>query len=391
MAAMQFGVKASEVFTPGAPINSRDLFAGRLSQINRVIQALTQPGRHPIVFGQRGVGKTSLANILKELLPEIMSVKASCDSSDTFKSIWNRLLQKTSVSFREKAFGFSREESEQKAGLASYLGKDNGASPSDVATVLEKVHTRAVFILDEFDRVTDDAAKTKMADLIKNVSDNLPKVTLVIVGVSASVADLVGKHPSIERNLVEIEIPVMPDKEIQEIVTRGCHHLGIKFSDEIPLEVARLAGGFPHYAHLLGLSMAKACDLRETDYVVIQLFNDLVCGLAVEDAIEHYRQSFSMATKTIQQSRYPKVLCACAYARHDENGVFRATDVVEAYNGWFGEDLTLQAVVPVLAEFANAERGPVLHKVPVRSRTHYRLCDPMMRPFLRIKARSLTE
>ena len=331
------------------------MFTGRFEQIKRTIETLSQPGRHPIIFGQRGVGKTSLSNILKDLLPEIMTVKVSCDGSDTFKSIWNRVLQKSSISFKEKAFGFSREESEQKTGLASYLGKDNGVSPSDVATVLERVQTRAVFILDEFDRVTDEFAKTHMADLIKNASDNLPQVTLVIVGVSASVADLVGKHPSVERNLVEIEIPVMPDNEICEIVVQGCKHLGIRLSDDIPQEVAQLAGGFPHYAHLLGLSMAKACDTREKDYVNLSLFNDLACGLAVEDAIEHYRQAFSLATKTTQQSRYPKVFCACAYARQDEDGVFRATDIVEAYNAWFREELTIQAAVPVLAEFARPE------------------------------------
>jgi hypothetical protein len=46
-----------QIFTPGAPIQTRDLFSGRKEQLDRAIEAITAPGRHPIVFGQRGVGK----------------------------------------------------------------------------------------------------------------------------------------------------------------------------------------------------------------------------------------------------------------------------------------------------------------------------------------------
>ena len=72
------------VFTPGFPINHRDFFKGRVQQIKRILDTIPSPGRHPIVFGQRGVGKTSLVNILAELLPSFLSVKITCDGSDTF-------------------------------------------------------------------------------------------------------------------------------------------------------------------------------------------------------------------------------------------------------------------------------------------------------------------
>lgn len=190
------------IFTPGAPISQRDFFRGRIAQISRVIEAIPSPGRHPIIFGQRGVGKTSLANILAHLLPNALAVKVTCDGSDTFKSLWNRILQSATVSFKEQAFGFNREAAEQHTSLAAYLGRDNGVSPSDVAGVLAVVQQRAVFVLDEFDRVEDEQTKRYMADLIKVVSDNIPTVTIVLVGVSDSITGLIGHHPSIERNSV---------------------------------------------------------------------------------------------------------------------------------------------------------------------------------------------
>jgi ABC-type branched-subunit amino acid transport system ATPase component len=58
----------NSIFTPGSPIDSRDLFAGRTKQVEKVISTIFQKGSHAILFGERGVGKTSLANTLFDFL-----------------------------------------------------------------------------------------------------------------------------------------------------------------------------------------------------------------------------------------------------------------------------------------------------------------------------------
>jgi len=70
-------VRASHVFTPGAPVNSKALFSGRADQLRRVIETIPAPGRHPIIYGQRGVGKTSLANIIRDVVENLLAVKIS--------------------------------------------------------------------------------------------------------------------------------------------------------------------------------------------------------------------------------------------------------------------------------------------------------------------------
>jgi len=379
----------THVFTPGAPIDNRDFFAGRIQQLKRVIETIPSPGRHPIIFGQRGVGKTSLANMLGTILPDVWAVKVNCDGSDTFASIWERVLQKASLSFKKAAFGFSQKQIEQRITLRQLLSHDGDIGPSHVAQVLDIMKTQAVFILDEFDRVNDNEAKSCMADLIKNISDNNRHVTITLVGVGESIAELIGEHPSVQRNLVQIELPPMSGEEIKTIITKGCDLLGIKVRSGVLDAIAQLANGLPHYAHLLGLSIARACKLREVQKMDIQLFDSLGCSLAVEDAIETYRHAFTVATRTSKLSRYPRILCACAHAKHDDNGVFRATDVVEAMQNIFQDSISVPSVVPALGEFCNPERGLVLSKIPVGDRSHYRFTDPMMRPFLRIKAKAL--
>ena len=378
-----------QIFTPGAPVNRRDFFAGRVRQIKRVVDTIPSPGRHPIIFGQRGVGKTSLANILGELLPEILAVKVNCDGSDTFSSIWERVLAKASYAFREAAFGLNPQEVTKMKSLRSLIPHENDIGPSDVAAVFELLKTHAVFIIDEFDRVGGDETKSQMADLIKNLSDNNSRVTIVLVGVGDSITGLIGEHPSVQRNLVQIELPPMTEDELTAIIRRGCDLIGLIPAEDVLTEIASLSDGFPHYAHLLGLSMARASEGRETHEVDLDLFRYVACPIAIEDAIETYRIVFTNATRTVRASRYPRILCACAYAKHDDSGVFRATDVVDAMETVFNENLRIQAVVPALGKFCGDERGPVLTKVPVADFNHYKFVDPMLRPFLRIKSRSL--
>ena len=61
-------LKIGQLFTPATPINKRDLFAGRLEQAGKVVDVICQRGQHAIVYGERGVGKTSMSNVLASFL-----------------------------------------------------------------------------------------------------------------------------------------------------------------------------------------------------------------------------------------------------------------------------------------------------------------------------------
>src|SRR5262245_47987345 len=89
--------EVGRVFTPTAPIDERSLFAGRDSQVRRVVDAINQKGQHAIIFGERGVGKTSLANVLSSFLSGqadiILAPRVNCDSDDTFDSVWTKVFE----------------------------------------------------------------------------------------------------------------------------------------------------------------------------------------------------------------------------------------------------------------------------------------------------------
>src|SRR5258708_656660 len=87
-----------KVFSPSAPINTLSLFAGRIPQLRTVLDAINQRGRHVLIYGERGVGKTSLASILGEVIvqnagPSLVVQKVICDGGDRFDSVWRKVFK----------------------------------------------------------------------------------------------------------------------------------------------------------------------------------------------------------------------------------------------------------------------------------------------------------
>ena len=64
-------IKASgvrDIFTPNMPITGEALFTGRKSFTKSVIEGINTPGQHLLLYGDRGVGKSSLANFTVSIL-----------------------------------------------------------------------------------------------------------------------------------------------------------------------------------------------------------------------------------------------------------------------------------------------------------------------------------
>ena len=298
--------RIGEVFTPASPINRIDFFRGRTKQIRRVLDAIPVPGRHPVVYGPRGVGKTSLANIIHELPPDVMVAKVTCDSADTFKSIWNRILLRAPQRFKEVAFGFAPTETETVVTMADLLGKDSGVRPGEVADAMRHAAGPVVFILDEFNEVVDAATRKSMADLIKNVSDNVPLATFILVGVAGTIADLVGHHTSISRNLWDVPLLAISTEEIRSIMVQGFAALGITASEEVHAAVVELSEGLPHYAHLLGFAAAAACVSLGGRDIGLRSFEAVACPVAVDEAVEYFRTAFAKSSRARPASRMPR-------------------------------------------------------------------------------------
>ena len=81
--------EAKNVFLPFKPIDLPDLFKGRTDVIQKLHDELTAPGRHAVLFGDRGVGKSSVALLMPFFLstPDDDTHYVRCSATSRFDSI----------------------------------------------------------------------------------------------------------------------------------------------------------------------------------------------------------------------------------------------------------------------------------------------------------------
>src|SRR5262249_34120856 len=155
--------------------------------------AVSQRGYHAVLYGERGVGKTSLASVLSSYLLDsgrpFMLSRVNCDRSDTFSTLWRKL-------FRDLIVAKSRP------GMQSLIDSlPAEISPEDVQHTLANLARGIVLVVifDEFDRIVDENVTTRMADTLKALSDYAVPASILLIGVADSVEQLTKEHHSVER------------------------------------------------------------------------------------------------------------------------------------------------------------------------------------------------
>ena len=109
----RLALQAGKVLTPAAPIDKQALFAGRKEQLRKVVDTVVQRGQHAIIFGERGVGKTSLANVVEDALGDagdgVVTAHVNCDSGDTYQSLWLKIFSEIELHTEVRAAGFEAD------------------------------------------------------------------------------------------------------------------------------------------------------------------------------------------------------------------------------------------------------------------------------------------
>src|SRR5262249_15982378 len=153
---------------------------------------------------------------------------------------------------------------------------------------------KTVFIVDEFDRIQDAKAKLLLSDLIKNVSDNLHHIAIVLVGVARNIGELFQSHASLPRSIEQIYMPRMDTDEASLIITDRIRDLGMSMAAAVRESVVRMSDGFPGHVHFLTLNAARWA-VRRRSVEIIQADLDAAVAAAVKDAKEAVSEAYEIA------------------------------------------------------------------------------------------------
>jgi Cdc6-like AAA superfamily ATPase len=382
-------IQASRVFTPATPVSESTLFAGRMTELRRVVDTINQRGRHSVIFGERGVGKTSLASVIASRLSipgvTVIAPRVNCDSNDTYISLWRKVFSQVDLLKKTPAVGFQLTIFEETIKAADVIKADAG--PDEVRRLLSLLSTTGMFIIifDEFDRIQDETTRRMMADTIKALSDHDVPITVVIVGVADTVGDLISQHESIERAIIQTKMPPMSIPEIEQILDNGMARLQMNMERTPRAEIAMMCQGFPHYAHALGLQATRAC-LDRNSLTINHADVDAAIKYSLLDVDQTIRSVYDKAVFSPQKDTlHAQVLLACALSRVGEFGYFPASAIREPLSAITGRAYDIPGFSKHLKDFSEEARGRILQKEGESRKFRFRFRNPLMKPLIIMK------
>jgi Cdc6-like AAA superfamily ATPase len=353
-------VDIQNVFTPALAIEDAARFAGRQDQLDAVSMALQSEGTQIVIYGNRGVGKSSLARQLAGLArgditvidrltsrphstPDFLVVSCECDDSlaDVRALILRLLTEDTALApwipFRVEKKTVGGEiggglnvkiiSLSAKGNSAETLVKDEyeldlyAAFSNAVNHIIESGVARngVLFIIDEIDRIKN---REELASFVRSRGAD-PRVKFALVGVGTTPQELILNHESIARQLSDgcIEMPPMSAEELREIFVNAHEVLRqdhIAFSEGAQDWVIHIARGHPYYVHLLGKhALIKAVGSR-AKIVSAEMAREALAEIAIK------------GTARIQETTYQKAI-GHSYIREVIVKTFAATEQDEIH------------------------------------------------------------
>jgi hypothetical protein len=347
-------------FQPATELDDPDRFAGRSMQVRMLADALHSTGSVPLIFGDRGLGKSSLAlqlrliamgNVelltqfkaerlalpadrhflvfyvtctdttegLSELLQALVNSAESVDTSGPSTGAGQLIDRTTRKKLTLKVFEFeSTLKYQTESQRLSYQDLNLEEKLVLLCEILTRTYGQPVmFIIDELDRMRDTRG---LASFLKAASSETLK--FVLVGIAGNVSDLLNDHQSLERKLVPVKVPVMTPRELGEIVSKANayledHGVQIVFTQSAYLLLVETAAGFPWFVHVLG--QRALMDADDGDHELDARGNLVINAGDVQHAIttiveNQFAQQFSDMYQMAVRDSYNREVTLRAFA-----------------------------------------------------------------------------
>jgi len=321
----QFRALLKEHLTPARAIASPEHLKGREKMLMQIDRAFNSQGKHVFIYGDRGVGKTSLAQTAASLHqssdadpilvscggPTFLSVvrdavKQSIPAGD---AVFQRKLEhKFKAGFGGVGYDFSRSLT---SGIIPAIDTVNDAV--QLLKFVAEFHSQEpIIIFDEFDQLADDTQRKTCAELIKLVSDSRVGVRFIFCGIGTSLEELIGVHLSTGRYISPVQLDRLTHDARWKIIEAAFTAVAVSIPHHHKVRIGQISDGFPSYIHLMAEQILWSMfdDSRAVALCHQEHFNSGVSN-AVREAETTLKIIYDRATQK-HSDDYQEVLWAIA-------------------------------------------------------------------------------
>ena len=310
--------KLSNVFTPGkiATIN----YLNRPELEKKVQKALDTPGVQLILYGHSGSGKTTLVRKVLER-NKIKFVRTQCKTDMKFEDIiLNAFDDLNTYYVSEKTSKRSLKVSQSiKAdceSIATNISQTNEISSEQrmVRTLpprltpqrLSKLFRNIglVWMIEDFHKLVRDE-KQKLADVIKIFVDESNEIDsgkiskIICIGAVCSPRELLSLDSNLSTRVDQIKVPLLTDKEIKEIIIKGCELLNVGVSDRLSNNLVSYSNNIGALAHSMCYDICYDAEIKKTSlikkYIKDTSFNIAIKGY-IDKNSDTFKQTYDLIT-----------------------------------------------------------------------------------------------
>jgi len=402
----------NDVFTPGKlPIRPTNVYAAR-GEAEALFRKALQRGMIPVVYGEYGVGKTSMARFLlrdADGAGRLVNVESIADKAldEVFSQCLERLgYAVTTKRIEGAATARTHEQSGQaevnsgwaKAVIASKRSQTASTtlqveeqfvvtSPTDSKLIELCEAAGLVLLIDELHRATPEFASDLSKFLKSYGNANCAKFKVVLLGTSSDASRLVSSDPGIDRLLQEIHLKAMTEAESEFVVNKGMRDLAIKIDSATVDRLVRTCVGSPSILQYLSLETAEAAFPRDPRNVVA-VDVEVALKAFVETKEARLNKSYVAAIESVGELRYRKQILRAMAECEDEYVTMEMirTRVAE----FLGRDIPSTALSGPLRDLKDERFGMVLSDVERpdgsgRLTNYTTFKDPALKAFIRLQ------
>ena len=404
-------VTPHNAFTPAKEVQDIDRFAGRATTLDALASALQSDGAQIVLYGQRGIGKSSLSRVLTQISVndqaaisrletaphqkfDYLPIYITCDDSVTnVDKLCLRLLTDEQALAPWIPFKVSERTNAHEGGgklgvkVIELSGKLSGSITerqveveADVTSTFINACRQIVasgvaadgvlIVIDEFDRISD---KTGIASILKALGPE--GVTFALVGVAGDVRELIADHESVARQIADgtVLVPPMDVDELAEIISRAMSALGDKYSFDLAAItwITTIARGHPFYVHLVGKHALLRAISQKTSVVTEAIAKEALADIAFK------------GSAPVQEAAYKRAV-GHSYIREHILKKFAGVDADEVYTtnlyGDVAKELGIDpsAISVYVGQLASEKYGAVLERTRDR---YYQFTDSLFRAY----------